>query len=98
GTIRLDTLARILGKTLIGIPGCMLYPLVDLLWKLHAPFIEGPSAALDGIRYPWVVDDQKTRKTLGLGPRCSVAEVIRLLPGNRIFQREHGASNERSVR
>ncbi|HDP25343.1 MAG TPA: NAD-dependent epimerase/dehydratase family protein [Deltaproteobacteria bacterium] len=98
GTIRLDTLARILGKTLIGIPSCMLYPLVDLLWKLHAPFIEGPSAALDGIRYPWVVDDQKTRKTLGLGPRRSVEEVLRLVPGNRVLQRDHGQSDERSAR
>lgn len=81
GTIGLDEVARIFGKPIIGLPALIAYPLVDLLWKLHFPFIEGPSAALDGLRYPWIVSDEITRNTLGLGARRSASEVVRLMKG-----------------
>jgi hypothetical protein len=65
------------GKRIVGLPAGLVYPLVDLLWKLRFPLIEGPSAALDGIRYPWVVSGEQTRQVLGLGQRRSSEEVVR---------------------
>lgn len=79
GTLGLDEIARMAGKPVIGVPEKLLYPSIDLLWKLHFPLIEGSSGALDYMRYPWNASDEKTRETLGLGPRRSSEEVFRLM-------------------
>ena len=79
GTIGLDEMARMAGKLLLGIPKPLLYPAVDLLWKLHFPLIEGTSGALDFTAYPWKASDEKTREVLGLGPRRSSRDVFRIM-------------------
>jgi UDP-glucose 4-epimerase len=79
GTLGLDEIARMAGKPIIGVPDKILYPSIDLLWKLHFPLIEGSSGALDYMRYPWNASDEKTREVLGLGPRRSSEEVFRLM-------------------
>lgn len=67
------------GKPLVPLPAKVVYPLVDLLWKLRAPLIEGPSGMLDFIRYRWTASDEMTREALGLGPRMHSREVVRLM-------------------
>jgi len=52
---------------------------VDIAWKLHAPLVEAPSSMLDFIRYRWTVSGEITAETLGLGPRWTSAEVVRLM-------------------
>jgi len=79
GTLGLDEIARMAGKSVIGVPEKLLYPSIDLLWKLRFPLIEGSSGALDYMRYPWKASDEKTRETLGLGLRRSSEEVFRLM-------------------
>ena len=83
GTVNLAQVARMYGKRVVGLPAWVVYPMVDLLWKLRFPLIEGPSAALDGIRYPWVVSGEQTRQVLGLGQRRSGDEVVRLMQESR---------------
>ena len=83
GSVNLAQLAQMYGKRIVGLPAGLVYPLVDLLWKLRFPLIEGPSAALDGIRYPWVVSGEQTRQVLGLGQRRSSEEVVRRMIENR---------------
>jgi UDP-glucose 4-epimerase len=78
-TVNLAHVARMYGKRIVGLPEWVVFPLVDLLWKIHFPLIEGPSAALDGIRYPWVVSGEQTRQVLGLGQRRSGEEVVRCM-------------------
>jgi len=79
GTVSVEEIARMAGKPLIPMPAKVVYPAVDLLWKLHAPLIEGPSGMLDFIRYRWTVSDEITREALGLGPRMPSRDVVRLM-------------------
>ena len=79
GTINVEEIARMAGKPVVSLPAPLLYPAMDLLWKLHAPLIEGPSGMLDFIRYRWTASDELTRDALGLGPRRTSMEVVRLM-------------------
>lgn len=79
GVINSEEIARMAGKPVIPIPAKIAFPVIDLLWKLHAPLIEGPSGMLDFIRYRWTASDELTREALGLGPRMHSREVVRLM-------------------
>ena len=79
GTIDGADIARIAGKRIVDLPARLAYPAIDLLWKLHAPRIEGPSGMLDFIRYRWTASDNTTRESLGIGPNRSSEEVIRIM-------------------
>lgn len=79
GTVSVEELARMAGKTIIPLPAKVVYPLVDLLWKLHAPLVEAPSGMLDFIRYRWTASDENTREALGLGQRMHSRDVVRIM-------------------
>ncbi|MBC7247308.1 MAG: NAD-dependent epimerase/dehydratase family protein [Actinobacteria bacterium] len=79
GTVNVKEIAELAGKRIIPLPPAVAYPAVDLLWKLRAPLIEGPSGMLDFIRYRWTISDTLTREVLGLGPRRSSRDVVRLM-------------------
>ena len=79
GTISIEEIAEMAGKPMLNAPAFLIYPMMDLLWKLHAPLVEGPSGMLDFTRYRWTISDEYTRETLGLGPRRTSAEVVRLM-------------------
>jgi UDP-glucose 4-epimerase len=76
GVIGLEEIARLAGKRIVDLPARLAYPAVDLLWKVHAPFIEGPSSILDFIRYRWLASDEDTRRALDHQPRYSSREVL----------------------
>jgi UDP-glucose 4-epimerase len=79
GTISLVEIAEMAGIPTMSFPAAMIYPAMDLLWRLHFPLVEGPSGMLDLIRYRWTVSDGYTRAALGLGPARSSADVVRLM-------------------
>lgn len=79
GVVNSEEIARMAGKPVIPVPAKVAYPVIDLLWKLHAPLIEGPSGMLDFIRYRWTASDELTREALGLGPRMHSRDVVRLM-------------------
>ncbi len=79
GTIGYDEIARMAGKPLFPLPAKVIYPIMDLLWRLHAPLIESPSGMLDFVRYRWTASDEMTREALGLGPRMHSRDVVRLM-------------------
>lgn len=79
GTINSGEIARLAGKRILDFPAWLIYPAVDLLWKLHAPRIEGPSGMLDFIRYRWTASDDDTREQLGIPPNLSSEEVVRIM-------------------
>jgi UDP-glucose 4-epimerase len=79
GTVSVEEIARMAGKPMVPLPAQVVYPIVDLLWKLHAPLIEGPSGMLDFIRYRWTASDEITREVLGLGPRMHSRDVVKLM-------------------
>jgi UDP-glucose 4-epimerase len=79
GTINSGEIARLAGKRVLDLPAWMIYPAVDLSWRLHLPRTEGPSGMLDFIRYRWTASDGATRARLGLGPNRSSEEVVRIM-------------------
>jgi UDP-glucose 4-epimerase len=79
GVINVADFAAMAGKRVIDIPAAVLYPAVDLGWKLHLPLVEAPSGMLDFIRYRWTLSGEITREALGLGPRWTSTEVTRLM-------------------
>lgn len=79
GVINVEEFAALAGKRIIDMPAAILYPAVDVAWKLHAPLVEAPSAMLDFIRYRWTISGEITREALGLGPRWTSKEVVRLM-------------------
>lgn len=79
GVINVEEFAALAGKRIIDMPAAILYPAVDVAWKLHAPLVEAPSAMLDFIRYRWTISGEITKEALGLGPRWASAEVVRLM-------------------
>ncbi len=79
GTVNVEEIADIAGKRLLPLPARLAYPAVDLLWKMRFPLIEGPSGMLDFIRYRWVISDEITRRELGVSPRYTSSEVVRIM-------------------
>ena len=79
GTINLERIAELAGRRIVDVPPSLLYRSVDLLWRLHAPRIEGPSGMLDFIRYRWTASDALTRKKLGIVSMRSSEDVLRLM-------------------
>lgn len=79
GTISVGEIAAMAGKPVIKLPAAMLHKSMGLLWKLHAPLVEGPSGMLDLVRYRWTISDEDTRTALGLGPRRTSREVVQLM-------------------
>ncbi|MDY6794905.1 MAG: NAD-dependent epimerase/dehydratase family protein [Actinomycetota bacterium] len=79
GVINIAEFAAMAGKRVIDIPPGILYPAVDIAWRLHAPLVEAPAAMLDFIRYRWTISGEITREALGLGPRWTSKEVVRLM-------------------
>jgi len=79
GTVNVEEIAAIAGKRLLPLPAWLAYPAVDLLWKMRFPLIEGPSGMLDFIRYRWVISDEITHRELGIKPRYTSREVVRIM-------------------
>ncbi len=79
GTVPLEKIAEHAGKRIVNLPPRLLYAAVDLLWKLHAPLVEGPSGMLDFVRYRWTASDDITRERLGIVSMRSSEEVLRLM-------------------
>ncbi len=79
GVVSVEEISRLLGKRIINFPEKLIYPAIDILWKLHAPLIEGPSGMIDFIRYRWVASDHLTREALNHQPRYSSREVLEIM-------------------
>jgi UDP-glucose 4-epimerase len=79
GTISYERIAEISGRRIMDLPPGLLYRSVDLLWRLHAPGIGGPSGMLDYIRYRWTASDSLTKEKLGIVSMRSSEDVLRLM-------------------
>ncbi len=79
GVIGVEEISKLLGKRIINFPEKLIYPAIDILWKLHAPLIEGPSGMIDFIRYRWVASDHLTREALNHQPQYSSREVVEIM-------------------
>jgi UDP-glucose 4-epimerase len=72
--LRYSELARFLGKPLIRLPVRLIYPLVEMLYRLRLlPF---GKAQLDYIRYPLSIDNTRMKTELQLVPRYTSRQAI----------------------
>ncbi len=78
GLVEIEEIAEMAQKRIVDVPPFILYPLIDTLWKIQAPMIEGPSGMLEFLRYRWVCSDELTRETLDIPPHMSSREVVRV--------------------
>lgn len=72
--LRYSELAKELGKPMVSIPVWLIYPLVEMLYRLRLlPF---GKAQLDYIRYPLSMDVNNIKKDLGFEPRYSSRQTV----------------------
>ncbi len=77
GRISCAQMASILGKHLVEIPARLLYPLNAAAWALRLSFLsEFPSPALDMVRHPWYVSNEKLRRDTGFECRYTSREAF----------------------
>ena len=81
GTVTYTDLAKIMGKRVLAFPAFILYPLVDILWKMR--ILKFPSNLIDLIRYPWVGDITKLKEHHGYTPVHTSEEAIRQFADSR---------------
>ncbi len=79
GLVSTKEIAAMAGIRVLALPPWLAYPLIDLLYLIHFPGVEAPSAMLDFIRYRWTVSDKRTREMLDHKPLYSSKEVIQIL-------------------
>jgi UDP-glucose 4-epimerase len=73
GTLNWREIVEEAGKRVVSVPSFLLYPLVNLFWRLH--LIEIPPQVMDFIRYPWVASGEKA-KMAGFIPEYSTQETL----------------------
>jgi UDP-glucose 4-epimerase len=79
GTVNLSRIAELAGKRILDLPPALASGAVNVLWRLHAPLIEGPAGMLDFIRHRWTATDAITREKLGIVSMRTSEEVLRLM-------------------
>lgn len=83
GTVTVDEIAAIIGTRVLPVPARILYPILEVLWRLHCPGIEVNRGYLDYVRHPFVASNQKAKDTLGFYPKYSSKETVEATAGRR---------------
>ena len=76
GALRVTEAAALAGTRLLPLPAFLLYPLVEVLWRLRFPGIEVNSGYLDYVRYPFVACAKKAASELGFAAAFSSRQVL----------------------
>jgi len=83
GTITVDEIAGIIGTRVLPLPACIIYPMLEVLWRLHCPGIEVNRGYLDYVRYPFVTSNQRAKEKLAFYPKHSSRETVEATAGRR---------------
>lgn len=78
GILTVRDISDITGTRLLPVPAWILYPMLELLWRLHFPGIEVNSGYLDYVRYPFVTDNNKAKEDLGFYPEYDSKKTLEL--------------------
>ena len=76
GIVSSREIASLIGTRVIPVPAFILYPLVEILWRLHVPGIEVNRGYLDYVRYPFIADNSKAKEVLGFFPEYNSLETL----------------------
>lgn len=76
GTLTAEEIARVIGTKLIPMAASILYPLLELLWRIRAPGVEVNSGYLDYARYSFIASNKKAKDELGFAPKHTSKETL----------------------
>ncbi len=76
GTLTIREIAAKVGAKTVTIPAWLIYPLLELAWKLRFKGVETNAGVLDYLRFPFVGSNEKAKKKLNFYPRYSSAETL----------------------
>ncbi len=76
GVLTAADITSITGCRMIPLPASLLYPLVEILWRLRFPGMEVNRGYLDYARYSFVASPEKAKQELGFYPIYSSREVL----------------------
>lgn len=76
GALTTKEVASITGTRIIPLPAFLLYPLVEILWRLRVPVIEVNRGYLDYARHGFVAGGRKAEIELGFVPDFSSRQVL----------------------
>jgi UDP-glucose 4-epimerase len=76
GALCASAIASMIGTTVIPLPKWTIYPLLEVLWRLHMPGIEVNHGYLDYIRYPFVASTRRAKRELGFKPMHTALETL----------------------
>lgn len=76
GTLRALEMAEMIGTKIVPMPALFLYPLLELLWRLHCPGVEVNCGYLSYARYDFVASGRKAEKELHFFPSYSTAATL----------------------
>lgn len=75
--LKLSEIAKHFKRRLVNLPPFLVYPLTEAAWMFRlTPLAEAPSALLNFIRYPWVVDNRRLRREIGYQYQYSTAQAL----------------------
>ncbi|MBW1892149.1 MAG: NAD-dependent epimerase/dehydratase family protein [Deltaproteobacteria bacterium] len=78
GTLTIRDIANMIGTRLLPVPAWILYPKLELLWRLHCPGIEVNSGYLDYARYPFIAGNNKAKQELGFYPKYDSKQTLEI--------------------
>lgn len=76
GTLRYSEIAQIAGRKMLSIPKAVLSGLMDFSWRLHLQS-QSSSPGLAFVAYPWVVANEKFKRTTGFQYQYSSEATLR---------------------
>jgi UDP-glucose 4-epimerase len=76
GTLTIREIAKKVGAIAVPTTAWMVYPMLELAWKMRLKGIETNSGVLDYIRFPFVGNNEKAKKELDFYPRYSSVETL----------------------
>lgn len=76
GALTTKEVASITGTRIIPLPALLLYPLVEMLWRLRVPGIEVNRGYLDYARYGFVAGGRKAEAELGFIPAFTSRQIL----------------------
>ncbi|MFZ5570425.1 MAG: NAD-dependent epimerase/dehydratase family protein [Thermodesulfobacteriota bacterium] len=76
GSLTAREIVTMVGARLIPLPAFLLYPLLEICWRLRIPGVEVNQGYLDYARYAFIADGRKAREELGFVPRYSSSQAL----------------------
>jgi UDP-glucose 4-epimerase len=74
GGLRYSQIARLMGKLLVALPAGLVYPVVEILFRLN--LMGFGKSQLDYIRYPLSIDGARFQQELGFAPRYTTQQAL----------------------